>query len=65
MPALTWLNDQLLARAAHSGLVPLGRACGWWPPMPRYSCRRCGLATASAASADQRLFALYMAETLI
>lgn len=62
MPALTWLNDQLLARAAHSGLVPLWQglrlvAADASVLMPAVRpCHR----TASAASADQRLFALYL-----
>lgn len=62
MPALSWLNEQLLERAEHAALVP--RWCGFrlvaadaslLMPAVR-ACHR----TASAACADQRLFALYL-----
>ena len=62
MPALSWLNEQLLERAERAELMP--RWCGFrlvaadasvLMPAVR-PCHR----TASAASADQRLFALYL-----
>ncbi|HOM12012.1 MAG TPA: IS4 family transposase [Rubrivivax sp.] len=62
MPALTWLNEQLLDGAQRAQMVP--RWCGFrlvaadasvLMPAVR-PCHR----TASAASTDQRLFALYL-----
>lgn len=62
MPALAWLNDWLLARAEGAGLVPRWRglrlvAADASVLMPAVRpCHR----TASAAGAEQRLFALYL-----
>lgn len=62
MPALQWLNDQLLAGAERAGLVPRWRglrlvAADASVLMPALRpCHR----TLSAAGADQRLFALYL-----
>ena len=62
MPALAWLNEQLLERAEHAHLVPrwggyrlVAADASVLMPAVR-ACHR----TASAASADQRLFALYL-----
>jgi hypothetical protein len=62
MPALSWLNDQLVARADAAGLVPrwqglrlvAGDASVLMPAI-----RQCHRAR-SLAGADQRLFALYL-----
>jgi len=62
MPALSWLNEQLVARADAAGLVPRWQglrlvAADASVLMP--AVRRCHRAR-SLAAADQRLFALYL-----
>lgn len=62
MPALGWLNEHLVEQARRAGMVPLWRglrlvAADASVLMPAVrACHR----TACAASADQRLFALYL-----
>jgi hypothetical protein len=50
MPALQWLNDQLIDAAPTPRSCRSGAGAAWWPPMPRCSCRPSAPVTALSMS---------------
>jgi hypothetical protein len=62
MPALTWLNDWVIAHAGTAGIVKRWRGVAAHASVLMPAIRKCHR-TRLAASGDQRLFSLYLPDS--